>query len=123
MKKLRNNVYIYIGFMVAFIAIILLGFIYGDKHPQLFFWGIMIISGSVIALYIAPSHKDWAKLVVQVLVLCTAGSLLNNFVIDPFFSGTRFEFIISFVCLAPFFFPAWNTLLNICIKSKALSDD
>ena len=58
MNKIRNNVYVYLGFLVAFCAVILFGIFLGPQYPSVFFWGIIVLALGSICLYFSPSLRD-----------------------------------------------------------------
>lgn len=104
MKKIRNNVYVYIGLMIAFCAVILFGILCGPQHPNLFFLGIIILALAILYLYFSPSWKDSLDLAVRVCLLCLVASVAD---MDTFF---------GFFCVAVLFFAAWLKLEDICFK-------
>ena len=81
MNKIRNNVYVYLGFLVAFCAVILFGIFLGPQYPSVFFWGIIVLALGSICLYFSPSLRDLLDLALRALALSFTASLLDS---EPF---------------------------------------
>lgn len=116
-KKTEKRFLIYMIEMVAFCAIMIFGIFFGHRHPQVFFWGIIAIFATIVAIEIAPTWKDTILLVIGMIVLAVAGTAIDKLV-DHFLGGHRIiGFIVSCVLLAPFYFPLFKHFCNMCKKA------
>ena len=115
-KKTEKRLLIYMIEMVAFCAIMIFGIVYGPQHPQIFFWGVLAVFATVIAIEIAPTLKDTIILVIGMIVLATAGTGVDKLVSHFFGKDTLIGFIVSCVLLAPFYFPLAGHFLKMCKK-------
>lgn len=114
MKKIEQRFVVLIFEMAAFCAIMLFGIFCGPQHPQIFFWGGMIVLGSIIAIEVAPSFKDTCRLVFGMIVLAIAGTIIDKIVSYFFGNGTILGDLIECILLAPFYFPLASHFLNMC---------
>lgn len=114
MEKTKKRLLIYMIEMVAFCAVMIFGIIYGPQHPQIFFWGILAVFATVVAIEIAPTLKDTIILVIGIIVLATLGAGVNKLVSHLFGKDTLMGCIVSCVLLAPFYFSLSSYFLKMC---------
>lgn len=115
-KKTEKRLLIYMIEMVAFCTIMIFCIVYGPQHPQIFFWGVLAVFTTVIAIEIAPTLKDTIILVIGMIVLATAGAGVDKLVSHFFGNDTLIGFIVSCLLLAPFYFQLAGHFLRMCKK-------
>ena len=107
MKKLRNNVYIYFFFMLAFLASMLYGIFYGPSHPWLFFWMVMSVFAGVVSMYASTTLKDVILLIGGMLLLGLIGQLVN----------------VQCICIVPVYYLVAKHFLKMLKTSQLMDND
>lgn len=122
MKKLRNNVFVYMFLMLAFLVSMLFGIFYGPSHPQLFFWMIMTVFAGVVAMYVATTIKDLILLIVGMILLGVVGQLVDEILLVRLPEGI-FKFIVQCICMAPIYCPLAMHFVKMSKTRQLLDED
>lgn len=81
MKKIRNNPNIFLFVMGLFAGVLLFGVFFGSKHPQIFFWGVLIVWSMIMSLYVFTTIKDMAIFIGGILILYAYMYFIDTFIL------------------------------------------
>ncbi len=122
MEKLRNNVFVYVFLMFAFLASMLFGIFYGPSHPQVFFGMVMTVFAGVVAMYVATTLKDVILFVGGIILLGLVAQLIDGFLLIRLHKGF-FKFVVQCFCMAPIYCPLANHFVKMCKTRQAMDED
>lgn len=113
MQKFVCNVTIDLKIMAAFLMTLLIGDLWGQHYPQVYFWALIALFSVGMALYLATDPKDIAYFVIGVIAMIIVGTALA--VLIPW-KVEVLRPLVMVMCLAPIYCPLWRQFVKICQK-------
>lgn len=112
----EKNALAIVRLMGALCICLLFGIIYGPQHPQIFFWGTIVVCISIIAIGTSIKLRQFIKLAIFAVVLAFIGEKIDAFITNWLGSYNWLSFIANCILLAPFYVPIAMYFFRICTQ-------